>query len=42
MLSLPIHLSETIALSPNVLDILKPENSEVLEEVEVTASDGTK
>lgn len=42
MLFFPIRLFETVAVSPKVLNILKRENSEVLEEVEVTASDGTK
>lgn len=42
VLSFPIRLSETVAVSPNVLDILKRENAEVLQEVEVTAVDGTK
>lgn len=42
VLSLPIRLSKTVAVSPNVLDILKRENAEVLKDVEVTAVDGTK
>lgn len=42
VLSLPIRLSKTVAVSPNVLDILKRETIEILEEVEVTALDGTK
>lgn len=42
VLSLPIRLSQTVAVSPNVLDILKRENAVVLQEVEVSAVDGTK
>lgn len=42
VLSLPVRLSETVAVSPNVLDILKRENAEVLQDVEVFAADGTK
>lgn len=42
ILSLPIRLSETVAVSPNVLDILKRENAVVFQEVEVTDSDGSK
>jgi hypothetical protein len=42
MVSLPLRLSETVALSPNVLDLVKRETAEVLEDVEVTALDGTK
>lgn len=41
-MSLPLRLSETVALSPNVLDLVKRETAEVLEDVEVTALDGTK
>lgn len=42
ILSLPIRLSETVAVSPNVLDILKRETADILQDVEVTALDGTK
>lgn len=39
---LKLWLGINATVSPNVLDILKRENSEILQEVEVTALDGTK
>lgn len=39
---LPLRLSETVAVSPNVLDMLKRENAIVEIEVEATAANGTK
>lgn len=41
-MSLPIRLSESVAVSPNVLDLLMRETREVLEQIEVTNSDGSK
>lgn len=41
-ISLPIRLSESVAVSPNVLDLLIRETSEVLLDVDFTDSDGSK
>jgi len=40
--SLPLRLSETVVVSPNVLDMLKREIASVEMEVEAIAADGTK
>lgn len=42
IMSLPIRLSESVAVSPNVLDLLIRETREVLEQIEVTNWDGSK
>lgn len=41
-MSLPIRLSESVAVSPNVLDLLMRETREVLEHIEVTNWAGSK
>lgn len=40
--TLPMRLTETVAVSPNVLDMLKRETATVEEEVEAIAADGSK
>lgn len=41
-ISLPIHLSDTVSIGPNVLDVMKQEIIEIEEESEITAPDGSK
>ena len=41
-IELPIHLSDTVSIGPNVLDVMKQEIIEVEEESEITAPDGSK
>lgn len=41
-ITLPIHLSETVVVSPNVLDLVKRETDTVEQEIELTEPDGTK
>lgn len=41
-ITLPIRLSETVAVSPNVLDLLIRETASVQQEIEITEADGTK
>ncbi len=41
-ISLPLRLSETVAVSPNVLDLVKRETQQIFQEVEVTDSGGTQ
>ena len=41
-ITLPIRLSETVVVSPNVLDLVKRETETVEQEIELTEHDGTK